>query len=419
MTVIRRDDLYESPLADLHALAAELGIEGYRTLRREALIEAILERAGEASEPVGAAADAGTEVENGAPSAAVEEGSAAAAAARPEDAVPLAGSEELAGQVVTGGDETQQAEKGAAREPAERRSGRGEGETVVAGVLDLLANGSGFIRVDPVGPSRRDVYVSPAQIRRCGLRAGDEVRGRARPPRRGERHPSLVRVESVAGGPPEPPLERPRFDELEALYPIERLDLPSPFDRVPVGRGSRVAVAGPPWSGRSSLLRRVAQALVSPPAAVPLVGLESNATAPVVVAGLVAVRPEEVGEWRAIEGVRVFGGSFDESGEAVAQAVDWAVEFCKRHAERGRDAVLLLDDADRLPTVARRRAFAAGRRVAGAATVTVFAACDERSELVSMATARVTLGPRPPHAPAGELHVLFERSGTLRADLLT
>ena len=93
-------------------------------------------------------------------------------------------------------------------------------EEITTGVLDVLANGSGFVRVDAGGQSRGDVYVSPAQIRRCELRAGDEVSGPARPPRRNERHPSLVRVESVNGAPAEPVEERPWFARPDARLPV-------------------------------------------------------------------------------------------------------------------------------------------------------------------------------------------------------
>ncbi|MCL6440132.1 MAG: Rho termination factor N-terminal domain-containing protein [Thermoleophilum sp.] len=485
MTVLHRSDLLASPLADLHALAAELGIEGYRTLRRSALVDAILERGSRAeeaqerlaaagklagersevrasgtaggdrggagslmrSEAVGVVADAKGDVETG---------------VRPEDAWgPGAGIDDLVGHerdtdngVGEAGASRAGARGSAAvrdRERAgRRRSGRrggeppsqldasdeevvpvagraaGEGtsgdqESLVSGVIDLLPNGSAFVRVDPTGPSRRDVYVSAAQARRCALRAGDEVTGRARPARRGERHPSLVRVESVAGGPAEPPLERPRFEELSARFPVERLRLGPPFDRVPVGYGSRVAVVGPPWSGRSTLLRRVARELCERrDATLPFAGLEAAPEAAIVVAALACVRPEELGEWRAIEGLRLFGGSFDVPAENAAQAVELAAEYAKRWAERGRAAVLLLDSADAVAPDVARRVFQAGRSLEGAGSVTVFAACSERrEELLAMATTRLALGEPPPHRPPGEeLVVRYERSGTLRADLL-
>ena len=128
-------------------------------------------------------------------------------------------------------------------------------------MLDILANGSGFLRLDPAGQSRDDVYVSPAQIRRCELRAGDEVSGPVRPPRRNERHPSLVRVETVNGGDAEPPEERPWFGDLTPVFPRERLTAPAAFDAAPFGKGSRVAVAGPPGAGATHAAARAGEAL--------------------------------------------------------------------------------------------------------------------------------------------------------------
>ena len=134
-------------------------------------------------------------------------------------------------------------------------------EELASGVLDILANGSGFVRVDPAGQSRDDVYVSPAQIRRCELRAGDVVSGPLRPPRRNERHPSLIRVATVNGADAEPPEERPWFGDLTAVFPSARLDGPPRCASLPFGRGSRVAVAGPPGAGASTLLHELAAAL--------------------------------------------------------------------------------------------------------------------------------------------------------------
>ena len=109
----------------------------------------------------------------------------------------------------------------------------------------MLPNGSGFLRSE----EGDDVYISPAQIRRCELRAGDEVAGPSRPARRNERHPSLVRVETVNGRDAEPPEERPLFSDLTPVYPTERLAGPAALDSVPFGKGSRVAVGGGPAPG--------------------------------------------------------------------------------------------------------------------------------------------------------------------------
>ena len=134
-------------------------------------------------------------------------------------------------------------------------------ETIATGVLDVLANGSGFVRVDPSGQAREDVYVSPAQIRRCELRAGDEVSGPARSARRNERHPSLVRIETVNGAPAEPAEERPWFGDLTPVFPSQKLTGPDSLKKVPFGRGSRVAISGPPGAGATTLLRELAVGL--------------------------------------------------------------------------------------------------------------------------------------------------------------
>src|SRR5205814_2627462 len=136
-----------------------------------------------------------------------------------------------------------------------------EEEDLRTGILDILPNGSGFMRPDPFAHSREDVYVSPAQIRRCELRAGDEISGPVRSPRRSERYPSLVRIDSVNGQAPEPPAERARFEQLTAVFASERLPSPDGLDNAPFGKGSRIAIAGPPGAGATSLLRRIVTSL--------------------------------------------------------------------------------------------------------------------------------------------------------------
>src|ERR671916_150652 len=201
MPVLQRSELESSPLADLHAIASELGLEGFRGMRRDDLIGAIL------------GAQGGDEPED----------------EREPDEVPsdealepaFAGDTEEAGEEDGEGPEAEKPEDEAEPVTDEAESVTDEGEQVVeeepevedevsdeeiaTGVLDVLTNGSGFLRLDPAGQSRDDVYVSPAQIRRCELRAGDDVSGPVRPPRRNERHPSLVRGERVNGGTAEPP----------------------------------------------------------------------------------------------------------------------------------------------------------------------------------------------------------------------
>src|SRR5437764_3963747 len=222
MPVIARGELEQSPLADLHAIASELGIEGFRRMRREELIETILGAQGG---------------ENGA----TDEG-----AAEGGDDVPEPRPEERRARQTR---RRPRAEREPEREREREREREPEPEDARSGILDVLPNGSGFMRADAFAHSRDDVYVSPSQIRRCELRSGDEIEGPVRAPRRNERHPSLVRVDKVNGSDAEPPADRPRFEQLTPVFPRERLKSPEGFESVPFGRGSRVAVGGPPGAG--------------------------------------------------------------------------------------------------------------------------------------------------------------------------
>jgi transcription termination factor Rho len=360
MTVLDRSELEQSPLADLHAIASELGVEGYRRLRREELIGAILAEGGaeeapeseRAPEPESPPAEGGAEAEPP-----VE-------APPPEEEAP---------------------------EPEPEPEPEGEIRT---GILDVLPNGSGFIRSDPFAHSRDDVYVSPAQIRRCELRAGDDVTGPVRPPRRSERYPSLIRIDSVNGQPPEPPAARPRFEQLTPVFASERLPSPDGLDSAPFGKGSRVAIAGPPGAGATSLLRRIVSRLAE------------SALEPVVV--LAGVRPEEVTEWRHESGITVTGGAFDGSVEEQAQIAEMAVERAKRAVERGRDAVIAIDSLDSLPHSVARRVFGAARNLEEGGSLTVIATVGEAPEPLRVATTRIVL----------EGGAISPRSATTRADRL-
>jgi transcription termination factor Rho len=271
-------------------------------------------------------------------------------------------------------------------------------EEIATGVLDVLANGSGFLRLDATGQSRGDVYVSPAQIRRCELRAGDEVSGPVRPPRRNERHPSLIRVETVNGADAEPPEERPWFGDLTPVFPSERLSAPAAFDAAPFGKGSRVAVSGPPGAGASTLLLDVARTLSE---------RHSDLNLQVVLAG---VRPEEVGPWTA-SGAAVAGGSFERSPEAQAQAAELAVERAKRLVERGGHAAVVIDALDALPQSVRRRVFGAARATEEGGTLTIVAATGDDRDALRWATTRLALE-RGGQAAAAD-------SATLAADRLS
>jgi transcription termination factor Rho len=375
MSVLDRKELEQSPLADLHAIASELGLEGFRRMRREDLIGAILKDQPGGDQPGG---DQPGEDEAGEDEPVAEE----------RDADELDQEDPAA-------DEQEPEAEGEPESEAEAEPEPEAEEDVRSGILDILPNGSGFMRSNPFAHSRDDVYVSPAQIRRCELRAGDEISGPVRPPRRSERYPSLVRIDTVNGHDPEPPAERPRFENLTAVFATERLPGPDGLDAAPFGKGSRVAIAGPPGAGATSLLRKIVGSL------------SSSSLEPVVV--LAGVRPEEVTDWRRESGIVVAGGAFDGSVEEQSQVAEMAVERAKRAVEQGRDAVIVVDSLDSLPNGVARRVFGAARRVEEGGSLTVIAAVGESAEPLRVATTRIVLD-------GGSVSAA---SGTTRADLLS
>jgi transcription termination factor Rho len=408
MAVLQRKELEASPLADLHAIASELGLEGFRTMRKADLIGAILAAQGGEGDSTPTASDDREPDE--VPSDETLEGPPGTAAPPTDDADEDSSddtsedtsddtSEDTSDDTSedTSDDESEAAVDAVEEEP-EVVEDEASDEPIAEGLLDILANGSGFLRVEPGGQSRSDVYVSPAQIRRCELRSGDDVSGPVRPPRRNERHPSLVRVETVNGAEAEPPEQRPWFGELIAVLPSERLSMPPTLENVPFGRGSRVAVGGPAGAGATTLLREVAKALSDQ---------YPDQTVSVVLAG---VRPEEVGEWRE-SGLPVAGGSFERSPEAQAQAAELAVERAKRVVERGGHAAVVIDALSALPPGVRRRLFGAARATEEGGTLTIVAASGDDHEVLRWASTRIVL--------EGEGRIAGDASGTLRADRLS
>ena len=410
MAVLDRDELERSPLADLHAIAAELGVEGFRRLRREDLVTAIVEHAGGGEAPA--------------------EKSGRDAATPSEDA----GRRGRTGGG-RGGRRLAEAEKPDEKgRPARRRGGRGrserperepaarpsprpgketeptdddaEAETEPrTGVLDILPNGSGFLRGDTLAPGRGDVHVSPAQIRRCELRPGDMVAGAVRAPRRSERHPSLVHVETVNGAPAEPPPERSTFGEPTPAYAIERLAAPDELAAVPFGKGSRVAVVDPPGAEAGALLRRMVAKL-----------RESHPELAVIVA-LAGGRPEDAAQWRQDGELAVVGGGADGSIDEQSQAAELALERAKRLVEGGAHAVVVVDSLEAIAPDAARRIFAAARRHDGAGSLTVIGTLAVSDELARLATTRIVLEPGT-GSRGDEPPAVSPASSTVRADLL-
>ncbi len=215
------------------------------------------------------------------------------------------------------------------------------------GILDILADGYGFLRTSGFLPSERDIYVSQSQIRRFSLRRGDEVTGQVRSPKDSEKYNALLRIEAVNSDNPELARNRPQFEHLTPIFPQQRLKLEldnNPLEiasRVidliaPIGKGQRGLIVSPPKAGKTTILKQIANSI------------SANNPETNLIALLVDERPEEVTDMeRSINGI-VVSSTFDKPSDNHIQLAELVLERAKRLVEHGKDVVILLDSITRL-----------------------------------------------------------------------
>ena len=226
---------------------------------------------------------------------------------------------------------------------AEKKNGGNRG----SGVLEILPDGFGFLRSSAYNylPGPDDIYVSPSQIRRLNLRTGDSIAGLVRSPKEGERYFALLKVESVNFDTPEKNRDKTLFTNLTPLHPDERLlleDRPDDYSmRVldimsPIGKGQRGLIVAPPRTGKTVLLKQIANSISHNHKEVKLIVL------------LIDERPEEVTDMaRSVEG-EVVSSTFDEPPQRHIQVAEMVIEKAKRLVEAQKDVVILLDSITRL-----------------------------------------------------------------------
>jgi transcription termination factor Rho len=219
------------------------------------------------------------------------------------------------------------------------------------GVLEILPDGFGFLRNPEAsylaGPD--DIYVSPSQIRRFGLKVGHIVQGTIRPPKESERYFALLRVDAINGHPPDALNDATTFEDLTPLHPYQRfvMELPSEPNNIemrivdlvtPLGRGQRALIVAPPRTGKTVLLQKMANSIIR------------NYEEVKVIVLLIAERPEEVTDFRrnTPDEVEVVASSFDESSTRHVQVCEMVSEKSKRMVEFGEHVVILMDSLTRM-----------------------------------------------------------------------
>ncbi|HEY3960591.1 MAG TPA: Rho termination factor N-terminal domain-containing protein [Solirubrobacteraceae bacterium] len=452
MSVFERSELEASPLADLHAIADQLGLDGFRRLRKGDLIDAILGEPGASADENGSARSADgaagggedgpdaederdrSEIGQRPPRRRRARRSAAKDSSGESDSTE-AGGEDKGDEPSSGARAARPRRARSSRSDREQEAGgRGQGaggraprqrgeradsapgvaadddaDTRVAeGVVELLGNGSAFLRVSPPEPSDEDVYISAAQVRRCELVSGDRVSGPVRTPRRSERYSSLVRIDTINGASADTVSEGARYDDLPVAYPSERLALDSKDPTLeaiewltPLGRGSRAVIVGAPRSGKTETLRRLLDAVSGRE------GLDLT----VVLAG---ARPEEITAWQDSPVAPAAALSLAASADSQGQAVERAIDAAKRVAARGGDALVLIDSLDGLHPHAARKALVAARNLREDGSLTVIATASRpfggETTVISLDVALTSTGRQP-------ILNLID-SGTLKPELL-
>ena len=361
---MERSELEGKVLSELQQIAETLGMEGHHRLRKNDLIEAILTKSdtdgqGARSAPTKAPSPQAKEAaategsENGQAAQAVAEAPASAAVEAPARPSPTEGPERPSGterpRRLSREERRREREHRREREREEREE---EISTAPSrtGVLDVLPEGYGFLRTTGYLPGPEDIYVSLSQIRRFGLRRGDQITGKVRQPRDNEKYPALLQIDTVAGVDPETARQRPEFDKLTPLFPDERYRLEHDpkgiTERIidliaPVGKGQRGMVVSPPKAGKTTVLKQIAGGI-----------LAADPDTHVMIL-LVDERPEEVTDWQRTV------------ADQHTQVTELVLERAKRLVEGGRNVAILLDSITRLARAYNLAAPASGRILSG------------------------------------------------------
>ncbi len=348
---LNREFLDNKVLSDLKVIARQFNIQGISKLKKEELVEKILEEA----------SDNGME--------------SVKSPSEEKTAEEMAVEKKLEGEEKTGFIEKEKRkyeERGTfGGEAVKEKRGRASGKRAefdlykerMEGILDILADGYGFLRTSGYLAGSNDIYVSQSQIRRFRLRQGDEVYGQVRPPKESEKYNALLRIEKVNGEDPEFVRTRVPFEKLTPVYPMDRLRLetkesdnitPRIIDLIaPIGKGQRGLIVSPPKAGKTTILKDLANSV------------STNNSEVYIIVLLIDERPEEVTDMeRSVRG-EVISSTFDQPSDNHIQVAELVLQRAKRLVEHGKDVLILLDSITRLARAYNLSIPASGRVLSG------------------------------------------------------
>jgi transcription termination factor Rho len=245
--------------------------------------------------------------------------------------------------------------------PAQPRERDGQ-PGIADGILEIVDEGFGFLRVRGVMPSPDDIYVSSSQVRRFGLRTGDRVTGQTRAPKDQEKYWGLLRVDTVNAVDPDIARRRPNFDSLVPVFPDEMFNLETDQKNLtqrlinliaPIGKGQRGLILSPAKAGKTTVLKQIAH------------GVIDNHPDTLLMVALIGERPEEVTDMQRSVAGDIYASTFDEPTENHTRVAEMALEIAKRQVETGRDVVILLDSITRLARAYNLALPASGKTLSG------------------------------------------------------
>lgn len=354
-----REKLQSLPVSELRAIAKENGIKGVTKLRKQQLVDMILE--------VNERNQKKAEEKNLTEKEQAEEKKQEKKFAR-QTAKKSAFTEKKSEESkIKKKDAEADSTKG--HNPAKKEEHKemqpNENDDTKTGILEVMPDGFGFIRCDNYLPGEDDVYVAPSQIKRFNLKTGDILQGRVRPKRETEKFGALYYLDKVNDEPLENVINRKNFEDLTPIFPNKRLHLETPSENMamrivdiisPIGKGQRGMIVSPPKAGKTTLLKQVAKAI------------QTNNPEMKMIILLIDERPEEVTDIKeAIEGenVEVIYSTFDELPEHHKRVSEMVIERAKRLVEHGHDVVILLDSITRLARAYNMTVPPSGRTLSG------------------------------------------------------